>query len=622
MKFGHSKGTPAQVKHEQETVNKAGGVAFNIPDPSLRLMHMVGAMFNEPKYYEDLKPQPEDRLAGLNSEARALIETAEELAKSENWRDLLAIATYAREELHMRTTPVILYAIAAEHSANKFALGQTFKYDYKLSKMVKVPLKGQEGWARAYAEAVMQRADEPRLVFAAWRVLYGEQKQVGGRTICTNFPRHRVKRAIADRLVALPEHLLAKYDADGSPSLKDTIRVCAREHISNPKLLYFVDREAWEKGGDPKKGPTFDPKTATPTLWAKTQLSKKKEFDDEAMALAKKAHATWENLMSQFKSSGAQKLWEFLAPQMGYMALLRNLRNMVESGVDLKAAKVLDTISDEKEVLASKQLPFRFLSAARIFDPSIGGRTAHSYRTVDAAKPNAQNLVVLDALDKALGFSVQNLPKLPGNTAVFIDNSGSMNSPVSEMSEITNVDAANMLGALMALASDNVKVYAFTDRPYPVQIRKADSVLTNMARIAKAGGDGGSTNAYLCPPALQTEGFKADRIILISDMQCWDNRGGGTGASFREAVKTYRKWAGKKTWLHSINMVGTVEAQMASDDPNTNLLSGFSDQTVRAIAAAESKAVEVAAAEDAASTPKSEKRQVASIDYVRDNYVI
>ncbi len=589
MKYGVSKkGSVAKAPHKDETVNKAGGVAYNIPDPATRLMHIVGQMFNEPTYYEDLKPTPTDRLAGLTSEARAVVETAEALAASDNWRDLLAIAAYAREELHMRTTPVILFAVAAEAGANKFA-------------------KNGKAWARAYADKVMQRADEPRLVFAAWRALYGNIQDVGGRVVCTNFPRHRVKNPIGDRLAAFPEHLLAKYDADGSPSLRDTIRACAREHMSQPKLLFFVDRAAWEKGGDPKKGKVFDPKVETPTLWAKVQLAKMTEFNEEAKVLATKSRATWENLSSQFK--GDKRVWEFIGPNLGYMAMLRNLRNMVQAGIDLTASGVLAKITDANEVLNSKQLPFRFFSAARIFDPSIGARNP----TAGVEKVDSpQNPAILDAIDRALTISVQSLPRLPGKTAVFIDNSGSMDSKVSGDSTVSKVDAGNILGAMMAVLSDDVRVCAFTNMPYPVAIRKADSVLTNMARVALAGGDGGSTDAHKCAPWLQAQDFKADRIILISDMQCWDSGYGNRGV--RESIMSYRKWAGKNTWVHSINIGGTVEAQMAQGDPNVNLMSGFSDQLVKAIAAAESPA-------GSAKDPET-KRQLASLAYVREKYVI
>jgi hypothetical protein len=60
--------------------------------------------------------------------------------------------------------------------------------------------------------------------------------------------------------------------------------------------------------------------------------------------------------------------WEELifSNKLGYMATLRNLRNILEANVSSDAMhKVCSYLSDEKAVRNSKQLPFRFLSAYR-----------------------------------------------------------------------------------------------------------------------------------------------------------------------------------------------------------------------------------------------------------------
>ena len=51
---------------------------------------------------------------------------------------------------------------------------------------------------------------------------------------------------------------------------------------------------------------------------------------------------------------------------MGYMALLRNLRNFDQAGVsDAVAAQVAARLADPAQVARSRQLPMRFLSAYR-----------------------------------------------------------------------------------------------------------------------------------------------------------------------------------------------------------------------------------------------------------------
>lgn len=526
----------------ESTVNKAGGVAYEVKDPVARMLHIVGQMFGEPTYYKDADADTQER----TSEAQAVIDTAQEIASGEQWADLLPIAAWARTELHMRTTPVVLFAVAAEFlSRNPLA-------------------KREDGRAhlRVYAKSILQRADEPRLAFAAWRALYGKVDAKGLRKAVVP---NALKRAIADCLATTPENLLAKYNYDGSPTLADTIRASNPALVKQPKFMFFVNREKWL------------PKAAeTPTLKARYDLARCKTLNDEARQLIVASHATWEDVISQFGST--KETWEAVIPQMGYMALIRNLRNFIEAGVDLVATGVLAKLTDPEQVQSSRQLPFRFLSAAR----AVGG--APSGRVVGIRSAKATN--VIDAIDEALTVMVRALPSIPGKTAFFLDNSGSMSSPLSKDSTVSMVDAGNLLGALFGLKSEDSVICAFTDKPYPAEMRKADSVLTNMGRLSEAGGDGGSTNAHLCPPFLRTKGFKADRIILISDMQCWDSTG-YYGGGFRDAVEAYRKWAGKDTWVHSINVAGTVQSQMSERDKNVNLLSGFSDKILDMICAAE-----------------------------------
>ncbi len=563
MKVGIKKNKSVAPK---STVNKAGGVAYEVKDPVARMLHIVGQMFGEPTYYKDDDADTQER----TSEAQAVIDTAEEIASGKNWADLLPIAAWARTELNMRTTPVILFAVAAEF-------------------LPKNPLaKREDGRAhlRVYAKSILQRADEPRLAFAAWRALYGKVDAKGLRKAVVP---NALKRAIADRLATTPENLLAKYNYEGSPTLADTIRASNPALVKQPKFMFFVNREKWLPNA-----------AETPTLKARYDLARCKVLDDEARRLIAASHATWEDVISQFGSS--KEAWETVIPQMGYMALIRNLRNFIESGVDMDASGVLAKLTDPEQVQSSRQLPFRFLSAAR----AVGG--APSGRVVGVR--SASSTKAVDAIDEALTVMVKALPDIPGKTAFFLDNSGSMSSALSKDSTVSMVDAGNLLGALFGLKSEDAVICAFTDKPYPAKIRKADSVLTNMGRLNEAGGDGGSTNAHLCPPFLRKEGFKADRIILISDMQCWDSTGYGGG--FREAVEAYRKWAGKDTWVHSINIAGTVQSQMSEKDKNVNLLSGFSDKILDMICAAEG----------IVDGKVDKSRAVPPIEKIREKYVL
>ena len=140
-RFGMTRSSAKTVYHPDRTVNKAGGEAFEIRDPSLRLLTMIGSSFwNEPQYY-GTAPDAE-RIDGLGDEATLIVTTAREIAASQNPRDLLALALWARSEMNVRTTPQVLLAIAAAEPNTK-------------------------PFVRSYTPRVVQRADEIRQVFAA-----------------------------------------------------------------------------------------------------------------------------------------------------------------------------------------------------------------------------------------------------------------------------------------------------------------------------------------------------------------------------------------------------------------------------------------------------------------------
>ena len=61
---------------------------------------------------------------------------------------------------------------------------------------------------------------------------------------------------------------------------------------------------------------------------------------------------------------------------MGYMALLRNLRNFIEKGVKEDSIQyVIDRLTNPEQVERSKQFPFRFYSAAKVLEDMDGGDT-------------------------------------------------------------------------------------------------------------------------------------------------------------------------------------------------------------------------------------------------------
>jgi hypothetical protein len=196
---------------------------------------------------------------------------------------------------------------------------------------------------------------------------------------------------------------------------------------------------------------------------------------------------TWEVALS----GGANKKETFerllQEGKLGYLALLRNLRNMVESNVDSTLVK--NAILARKG--ADKVLPFRYIAAAR-----------------NAIKYEPE-------LDIALQQSVELLPTFKGHTVLLIDVSGSMDSQLSSKSDMTRLDAASALGVIVK--SEDTSVFTFSNRVVQVPSRKG------MAGIDAIKNSQSHDGTYLTS-AINTinNDIKYDRIIVITDEQSHD----------------------------------------------------------------------------------------------------
>ncbi len=142
------------------------GTAYNVADPVTKLVHTIGGgFFNEPKYYDSNRTAEAfyaelfatGKIAstivdamGLTEQAREVFETAAAVAQGDTPEDLLVVAAWARDTaagLKLRTTPQVLFAVAAAFPKTR-------------------------GFVPKYATAVIQRADEIRAVFGAYRDLF------------------------------------------------------------------------------------------------------------------------------------------------------------------------------------------------------------------------------------------------------------------------------------------------------------------------------------------------------------------------------------------------------------------------------------------------------------------
>ena len=518
--------------------NRAGGVAFEIEDAATKLITMTGgAFFAEPRYYSTIdKAETSQRIriannavedynhTELDSVAMDIIATAVDIIKSENPKDILSIANWLRNECNIRLTPQVLYVIASRFDETK-------------------------PYIREYASKIIKRPDEIKTCLMLHRYLFGKK--------CLSKP---FDHGLGDVLFKVGEASLLKYDGNTFPRWKDIMNWLSRrknrpfrEEIAD----YFMDGKTTSK---------------IPIMRDRQLLNKKSIFDKEARKLAMSSHANWEVLISQFGNKS--EIWEFLVENnlIGYMAMLRNIRNIVQSGVsDEILSCIYNKISSKDEVIESKQFPFRFLAAHRELEVIGNDRRINK---------------ILEAIEEATEVAVDNCPMLPGTSLVAIDTSGSMSSPLSKNSSINVIDAACMLGGIIAKRCSDAYVWQFDTRVAEVRFTKRTTIMGLMKNINNSGG---STNTHLVIEKMRKDGIFPDRLIILSDMQAWDSSGGwGSSGNCADEWDIYCKIKnGKNTWLHSINLNGYGDTPFLDPNDHLHLTSGFNESVLNSIVRAE-----------------------------------
>jgi hypothetical protein len=295
-------------------------------------------------------------------------------------------------------------------------------------------------------ERVVSRADEPaELLSLYWK---------DGKTPIAA----QLKKGLARALHKFSEYSLGKYDRDTVIKLRDVIRMV------HP-----------QPGGE-----------------ARSALYKR------AVARELKTPDTWEVALS----GGADKKETFTRliqeGRLGYLALIRNLRNMVQAGVP---RELVESAIRARANGAERVLPFRFFAAAR-------------------EAPLYEN-----ALDEALVASFEQMPRLAGRTVIVLDVSGSMMSALGGRSTMTRLDAGAALAAVAAHCCEEPILYATagsdarrTHATAQVPARKGMALRDAFIAQMRTLGSGGIFLKPMLEHVLK-EQHSADRVIVITDEQ-------------------------------------------------------------------------------------------------------
>lgn len=363
---------------------------------------------------------------------------------------------------------------------------------------------GTEYVRKAVRRVASQRGDDGVETLATCKALYGKP-----------FP-HAVIRGVGDALGKMSPNAVGKYRLnDRTFKLRDALRVTHPV----PKNSRLSDAFKGLVDGDLKA--TEGWKTAV----------QGGHNDAE----------TWDMLMEK--------------GELGYMATLRNLVNIVKTGADVDRA--LSLIADPDEVRRSRQLPFRFWSAYK----SLRDNGLISTK-------------VSRAIDSALLASCDNVERLPGKTAVLIDSSGSMSYRLSSNSGTTCFETAALLGAMFTHISDDAWVCVFSTHAEKVNLM-GTSVLSDMSSIPfRSGG----TDMMAGFELLRRSGFDADRVIVLSDNEVNGGWWGGGTKAVQAGLAKYRTAVGHDVWCHAIDLMGYGTSQFIG--PRVNVMAGWSDKVL------------------------------------------
>lgn len=398
-------------------------------------------------------------------------------------------------------------------------------------------------------DSVIRRADEPAEVLAYWTIKYGRN---------IPFPIRKGLNKAARRLYT--ERNALKWDGGGrGVRMADVLELCHTKPTSAWQadlFAYLLDRRhnPTEIRASLDQLPTI---TKARALNEMPRTQRREFIEEHGGQPLIDAEFTWE-MLSEWIPGGMDALaWESIIPGMGYMGLLRNLRNFDEKGVsDEVAAKVATRLSDEKEVAVSMQFPFRFLSAYK-----------HAQGT---------NRWAL-ALDRALDFSTSNIPKLTGKSLVLVDVSGSMSAPLSTNSSLLQYEAGAVFGvAQFRAAGFQGDLVAFGTDSEKIPLKSGTSVLKGteaLLKLASSGKVGHGTNTW---EALARHYDGHDRVFIFTDMQSFGSYGYGfNNKSVLDQIRVP---------IYNWNLVGYRGANMEIGTDLHYEMAGLSDVTFRQIA--------------------------------------
>lgn len=423
------------------------------------------------------------------------------------------LAIYTRTVMHLRSIPMLLLVeLARVHN-------------------------GDDLVARAVEKTVL-RADEimELLMCYQWRNPSSDTRKKLAKL------SRQIQNGLQRAFNHFDEYQFAKYN-------RDNLEVKLRD------ALFLVH----PKAKDEKQQALFDKivnrELEIPYTW-ETELSALGQQQFESEKLKQEAfRMKWEELINSGK--------------LGYMALMRNLRNMLQADVSLPEMQtVASRLADAEQVARSKQLPFRYLAAYRELERVSSTHVA----------------TLMNALETAVKHSAANIEGFNENTRVLLasDVSGSMGTSISPRSTVRNYDIGILLAMLLRNRCKQVVSGIFGD-DWKVVNMPSDNILMatrHMERLCNTVGF--STNGYKVIDWLIENKMVMDKVMMFTDMQMWDST--GRFKNFEDSWKNYKKIA-PHAKLYLFDLAGYGQLPLRLAEPDVYLIAGWSDRVFDVLSA-------------------------------------
>ena len=367
----------------------------------------------------------------------------------------------------------------------------------------KVPLFVAREMARSVAhrkfvadtlEQVIERPDE---LGAFLELYWGGAKAGSGRE---PLPR-QVRLGLARAFAKFNEYALSRYDRkSASFSMQDIIRI-AHPAPTSPEQAELYHKIA--KGIDL---PAVD------------------DWEHELSSSTDKL-ASWNGLIQRRR--------------LGGLALLKNLRNMIQAGVS-----ETDIVSAVQENIFKYVLPFRFISATRELERS-GIKISSELR---------------DALEAAMLHGLADFPRLLGDTVFLVDVSGSMQRDLglsftdrrgrSVASPMTRSDGASSLAMLLREVCESPLIYKFHTRIHEVKGRGFE-----LGKLLQYENQGTTLGACLLQAKhdMELRNITPKRLIVLTDEESQDEVGAGFAEhNYLINVKSAKHSVGFGPWVRLV----------------------------------------------------------------------